>query len=326
MLSELNDMQVRQVVDAEAIYRSLADAMRDLASVRGSMFWRAIDGREYLIRRSVRASQKSLGPRTPETEGIHDRFVQRKSAAQDRVRGLREKIIVHQRMNRALGIGLVPPIVVSVLRALDRAGLSDQFRVVGTHAMFAYASAARVHILGESTATRDVDLLLDMRKRMRFVRTLAASDKSLLSVVCEADPSFKIRSDQRYTASNNDGFEIDVLRRPQHQDNDPHPFRASDCEDDFWVVQASQGRILQDGAGFEQIVVATNGEMAVMRTVAPQVFCEVKRRLAACADRDPGKARRDLAQAQLVEELVCAYLPQWQWRHPGTDGALGPAM
>ena len=59
----------------------------------------------------------------------------------------------------------------------------------------------------------------------------------------------------------------------------------------------------------EQIVVASTGEMARMRTIAPSDYARVKRELGQRKDRDPLKARKDLLQAELVEKLVAAYLP-----------------
>jgi len=61
----------------------------------------------------------------------------------------------------------------------------------------------------------------------------------------------------------------------------------------------------------QQVVIATDGRMALMRTVAPDVFCRVKAAIAKRSDRDPGKARRDHMQVQLVTDLVRGYLPQW---------------
>ncbi len=51
------------------------------------------------------------------------------------------------------------------------------------------------------------------------------------------DPSFVIREDQKYTAINKDGYEIDFIRRTgRGSENDL--IRFSDHVDDFWVVKA----------------------------------------------------------------------------------------
>lgn len=308
MFREYTHAQTRQAIDAEATFAAWRQARHELAQVRGSMFWRETGGREYLIRRNTRGRQTSLGPRSPQTSEIFERFTQRKTQAQLRARSLREQIETDRRVSRALSIGTVPPVVVAILNALDDAGLASDFRVVGTHALFAYAAAARVQLRSEDTATRDVDLLFDMRHRLRFVRTMAGAGQSLLSVIQRADSTFTLRSDQAYTATNAQGFEVDVIRRGAVGD-DPHPLRMSDDEGDFWAVQVGTGAAMQDGELMEQPVFATDGSIAVMRTIAPAAFCRVKRAIARASGRDPGKARRDLLQSELVEMLVAQYLP-----------------
>ncbi|NNM65696.1 MAG: hypothetical protein HKL99_14025 [Burkholderiales bacterium] len=311
MVIEFSDNQIRQAVDAEAAFLAWRDARRAAQEVRGTMFWREQSGRQYLIRRSTTGGQTSLGPRSLETEALFERFTARKSSTESREKALRERLEEHRRMNRALGLGRMSSTVVDVLSALDSHGLADQFRVVGTHALFAYAAAARVHLSADATATQDVDLLFDMRRRVKFVRTMAAADKSLLQVIRSADSTFELRPDQLYTAANARGFEVDVIRRVATGE-DPYPMRMSEAEDDFWAAQVDSGDRLQDGGLMNQVVIATNGAMALMRTVSPGVFCKVKLAVASNSDRDPGKARRDRAQADLVRSLVANYLPQWR--------------
>ena len=46
------------------------------------------------------------------------------------------------------------------------------------------------------------------------------------------DITFQILEDQKYTAINQSGFEVGIIRRMVEQD-DLHPIRLSDAEDDF---------------------------------------------------------------------------------------------
>ena len=310
-MHELSDNQTRQAIDAESAFSAWRAAQAELrnGSTRGSMFWKDQNNRRYLIRKSTNGAQTSLGVDSDETRGVYERFMVRKEAAVQRERTLRAAVSTHARMNRALRVGQVPPIVVETLNALESSGIGEYFLVIGTHALYAHAAAAHVHLLPEATATLDVDLLFDVRQRLRLAATLDKTHGSFLSVLQRVDPTFK-RSDDLYKAVNNDGFEVDVVRRTASE-ADPHPLRLSAAEDDLWAVQIDSGSDLIHGQRMEQIVIATNGSMARMRTVAPMVFCEVKRRVAARATRDAGKSRRDLAQAALVEQLVEQYLPQW---------------
>ena len=64
---------------------------------------------------------------------------------------------------------------------------------------------------------------------------------------------------------NEDGFEVDVIRRAATND-DPHPLRMT--SDEFWAAQVSSGAAMQDGWLIEQPVIGLTGEMAVMCTIA----------------------------------------------------------
>ncbi len=55
---------------------------------------------------------------------------------------------------------------------------------------------------------------------------------------------------------------------------------------------------------------ASNGTMARMNTVHPATFVAFKRWMAAQPDREALKRRRDVLQADAVQELLDQYLPQ----------------
>jgi hypothetical protein len=93
------------------------------------------------------------------------------------------------------------------------------------------------------------------------------------------------------------------------QEDDPHPIRLSDDEDDFWAAQAPRAQELLDAPGFSAVIVATDGDMARMNTLDPIAFARFKRWMSELQDRDPLKRRRDALQAQLVEAVVRDYLP-----------------
>jgi hypothetical protein len=305
---ELSESQKRQYIDAEAVFRALEQAVADAQAVRGSMFWREQGGRRYLVRMSAAGAQKSLGPDTPENQQIHARFTERKAAADSRVQSLKASLNEQQRLNRALRVGRVPNVVVGTLQALAQAGLHEHFLTVGTHALYAYETAAGVRVQAAATATRDIDLLFDSRKRLSFVTQLQRLDTSLLGVLRKADKTFDVRRDQLQTAVNADGFEVDIIRRTA-RDGDPHPLRMSDDESDIWAVQVPTGQTLLSSSRFSQVVVGTSGAMARMNTVHPADFARIKRALAARADRDPLKKAKDELQAEVAEQLLADHLP-----------------
>ena len=250
-LLELSEAQTRQYIDADSAWRALAASDLAAAEVRGSMMWRNQSGRRYLIRVSSSGGQTSLGPDSPENEAIFERFTARKESAKARQKQLRETVQQHIRLNRALRVGRVPNMVVDTLNALAKAGLQKNFLTVGTQALYAYETACGVRVQTEATATQDIDLLLDTRKYLQFTSTMRRLDTSLLGIFQKIDKTFALREDQKYTAVNAKGFEIDVIRRSA-KDGDPHPLRVSDFEDYCWAVQVPSGKALLDGGIFTQ--------------------------------------------------------------------------
>ena len=179
---------------------------------------------------------------------------------------------------------------------------------MGTHCLYAYEAAAGVRFASEITSTRDIDLLWDTRKRVTFAQRLLQDSPSMLAALQKVDKSFQVNEDQKYTAVNKDGFEVDIIHRIA-KGGDPHPIRLSDAEDDFWVVQAKRADELVNAPEFSEIVVAENGTMARLTTIHPAVFVSFKRWMSKETDRDPLKRRRDALQADAVEWALHERLP-----------------
>ncbi|MFM9881274.1 MAG: GSU2403 family nucleotidyltransferase fold protein [Burkholderiaceae bacterium] len=310
---ENNATLSRQYIDAVAVFEALEEATTEAAHTRGGMYWHAGPAHKpeakYLVRTTAAGAETSLGARTAETESIYARFTQRKRESAERIAGLQAALVEQQRLNRALRVGRVDPFVIGLLNRLASTQLSEHFRVVGTHAMYAYETAAGVRFEPQTVATRDIDLLWDTRKRILFSTQLARVDSSMLGVLKKLDPTFRIRQSQKYTAVNKAGFEVDILRR-ERAEEDPHPIKLSPEDDDFWVTQARRANVLLDSPGFSAVVVASSGAMARMNTVHPKTFVSFKRWMATQPERDPLKRRRDALQADAVEQVIDQYLPQ----------------
>jgi hypothetical protein len=117
-----------------------------------------------------------------------------------------------------------------------------------------------------------------------------------------------VSEEQKHTAINKEGFEVDIIRGLA-TDGDPHPIRLSAADDDFWVVQAKRASDLLNAEEFSEIVVADNGTMARMTTIHPRVFVIFKRWMSKESERDPLKRRRDALQADAVEWILLERLP-----------------
>lgn len=300
----LPDNAARQAIDSTTVFDEFVRVQAQARPYAGGMYWKRQGGYQYLVKTSPDNRQQRIGPRAPETERVYEEFSARKSEVESRLRSIRAALKDAERLNKALKVGRVPSMVVSVLQTIEDAGLGEHFTVVGTHALYAYETAAGVRIVQGALATQDVDLLWDARKRVRFLTDIAKLNTSMLRVLQSADPTFERKEGQPGTAINATGFEVDFLRR-QPEESDPHPVRFSSDENDLWPIQAVRASVLTDALRFKQVVVAVTGRMTLMRTIAPNAFVEFKRWMAEKATQRPEpKRRRDLRQAAIVQALL----------------------
>ncbi len=298
------DNAARQFIDSSTVFGEYCRARAAARQYQGGMYWKKQDSYCYLVKTRPDNRQRRIGPRCPETEVVYKEFVTRKTETEARLASLAGSLRESERLNKALNVGRVPSVVISVLQAIEEAGLAEYFTIVGTHALYAYESAARIRIVQSALATQDVDLLWDARRRVQFMADIARLSTSVLAILQKADPSFRRREDQLSTAINDKGFEIDFLRRVPEGD-DPHPLRLTADEGDLRPVQARRANVLTDARHFEHIVVSATGRMALMRTIDPTVFVEFKTWLATGApDRPAIKRRRDAQQAAIVQSLL----------------------
>lgn len=300
----LSDNAARQVIDSNTIFDEFRRVKEQARAYAGGMYWKRQGEHEYLVKTGLDNRQQRIGPRSAETERAHAEFTTHKQAVEGRLRSLRHALTEAERLNKALKAGRVPAMVVTLLQTLEDAGLGQHFTVVGTHALYAYETAAGVRIVQGALATQDVDLLWDARRRVRFITDLEKLDSSMLGILQKADATFQRKEGQNETAINAKGFEVDFLRR-QPEGDDPYPFRFSDDENDLWPVQAVRASVLTNAPRFEHMVISATGRMTLMRTIAPTSFIEFKRWMAAHAQQRPEpKRRRDVRQADIVQKLL----------------------
>jgi hypothetical protein len=313
----LPDNASRQLIDSTTIFDEFMRVQAQARQYAGGMYWKQQGDYAYLVKTLPDNRQRRVGPRSPDTEKIYAEFTTRKRELEARMRSLRAALKDAERLNKALKVGRVPSLVVSVLQAIEDAGLGQHFTVVGTHALYAYEAAAGVRIVQGALATQDVDLLWDARKRVRFMTDLAKLDTSVLGVLHQADATFQRKEGQNETAINAQGFEVDFLRR-QPEGDDPHPFRFSRDDGDLWPVQAVRASVLTNAPRFEHVIVAATGRMTLMRTIAPESFVEFKRWMAEKVQKRPApKRQRDLRQAEIVQRMIDEGLLMTRQGEPG---------
>lgn len=89
-------------------------------------------------------------------------------------------------------------------------------RVIGTNALYAYEALAGVVFDEGATATRDINLLQDDRRRLRLLtddRVFTGLDRLIQGRV---DSSFQPRTNRDFRLTNKDGYMVELIR-PEHR-------------------------------------------------------------------------------------------------------------
>ncbi|MDX8534360.1 nucleotidyltransferase domain-containing protein [Mesorhizobium sp. VK25A] len=310
MLEELTSEQRRQLIDTQQVYEAWlgADDERQ-RRFAGSMRWAERNGTEYLLRK-FRQTENSLGPRSGETEKSFAAFSEGRERNKDVLVGLSDRLNRLAKVNVAMGLGRVPAIAARILRrCADTNLLGRQLLVVGTNALFAYEALAGVRIASGLTATGDIDLLFDSRRRISFVTSEKITQSGLIGVLRKVDRSFRPLQPRAFRATNRDGYLVDLIR-PQARNllKDNAPTSITSLEDGLdgapmdglqWPVNAPKT---------EAIAIDERGYPVRMPTIDPRMFALHKAWLARRPDRSAVKATRDREQAEAAALIATSYL------------------
>lgn len=305
--AELSNEQVRQVVDARQAFGAWRDADREFRhSYRGSMGWKKVNGTEYLYR-TYGAVKKSQGPRSPETEKIKSDYQEQRTRLRQRTTRLQSRLKAMAPINRAMRLGRVPEIAAKVLRALDEEGLlGRQLFVVGTHSLYAYEARAGVAFSSGLTATADVDLLWDTRRRLRLAMAEDVLQRGVIGLLQRIDRSFSSEN-KGYRAVNDDGYFVDLIRPIERNEifiKAPKLAKSDDMEAATvlglqWLINAPK---------FEEMAIGADGRPLMITCIDPRAFALHKYWLSKRHDREADKRRRDAAQAKAVSIIAAKYM------------------
>ena len=276
------------------------------------MKWLKSGNGEYLVRLSdAKGNGKSLGPRSAETERTYEKFTAGKARAEARLKATTARLTDQAQLNKALRLGRIPVIAAKILRELDLSAARDDFRIVGTHALYAYETMAGVHFMQELLASGDIDLLYDPRKSLRVVSSRLDGD-GLLGLLRRVDKSFEALTENSYRAINDQGFMVDLIipQRAMHS-NEPIRFAPADLT----AVEVPNLQWLANAPAVVEVAIAANGLPVRMKVPDPRAFLIHKAWLSNQVDRDPLKKQRDLHQAEIVFEAIKNYLPQYELQH-----------
>lgn len=291
------------IVDAQNAFAEHLRCQKAARALAFEYLWNSEADGEHLHKVSTTGENlKDFGLRNAGLERIANDHTQRTLAARKELDHWAQELERMQRLNLAHQVGRLLPIPVKVLDVLWRHGLMDYYTVIGTYAMYAYEATAGVVFDEPTMATNDVDLLYTADKQMKFAQ-IAPSFESMVDVLREADPTFDRNEEQRESAMNSQGFSIDFLRREEAA-RFTDAFTISGLDGDIFPVQARRSQRFLSSPVFEQVVIAVDGSMTLMRTIDPKTFMEFKEWMSGEQDREPLKRNRDRLQALAVKQLL----------------------
>lgn len=304
----LNEQQRLFLIDSSQLYEAYEQARQQVLAHKYGMKWKVAKGKDYLFRASgADGYGKSLGVRSPETEEIYTAFNAGKIRAEERFSAIKKKINEQARLNRAVRLGRMPKIVSNILDALDQSAARNDFRLVGTHALWAYESMAAVQFSKELLASGDVDLLYDPRKKLSLI-SKRMDNNGLMGLLRKADKSFEPMKKNGFRAVNDDGFMVDlIIPEREMWDNEIVQF----ADDDLCAAEVPSLKWLCNAPVEEVIVIASNGVPIRLRVPDPRAFMVHKAWLSQQINRQPVKKQRDMQQAELVFQTLQEYLPNY---------------
>jgi hypothetical protein len=315
-MKPLSNQQRLHQVNSEQLYENYRSALGHAASYIYGMRWKTVRNTEYLfIDRDRNGNGKSLGPRSEKTEALLVAFTAGREAAQERLRLITEKIDEQVRLNKALRLNRVPRVVARVLRELDRAGLHDEFMVIGTQALYAYEAAGGAHFLLELLASGDVDLLYDTRKKLVVVSE-KLDGNGLLGLLKKADRTFERVRENGLRAANAGQFMVDLVTGPSGMLNNQ---TITFSEADLVAAEVPGLQWLLNSPKLDVIAIDEDGWPVPMRVPDPRAFALHKAWLSSLPTRETLKKPRDLDQAQAVASLVKEQMPHLSFENALTS-------
>lgn len=309
--TELSANQLRVAQDCKQVFEAYQDANKALVQYQGGLSWKTVGGQEYLIKVfNRRGGNRSLGPRSADTEKLYAEFYAAKERISERHAGLKESLREVAGMARGVGVNRVPKIVAATLRALEEKGLlGGSLIVIGTNAMYAYESAAGVRFDAGLLATMDMDFLWDARVTLKLgAQQEQFSESGLLAVLQDVDRSFEVAGKSHFRAVNKEGFYVDLVKQapnPPWKKGEPLQMAPGDLVP-AWLPNI---KWLLSSEKFSSLVIGQDGIPAPIVAPDPRAFAVYKSWLSKQDEREPEKRARDEVQALATLELVKEKFP-----------------
>ena len=305
-LKELSAEQRRIAVDAAQLYEHLIELQAERQKLNGGLYWKRVAGHEYLVRITDRTGgNRSLGPRSTETEQVYREFTETKRDLSARIQSIGEEVARQAKFCVAASVNRVPRLAADIVRSLDGSGLlGSHLIILGSHAMYAYEMAAGVQLKAGLLQTEDLDTLLNTKSEIELAGSIRSA--GLLGILQDVDATFKPQRKRSFRAVNAKGFMVDLIRAPIDQTGGL-ALTSIGSGDDLVADQLRGLEWLTALPPMTQIVIADNGFPVRFVVPEPRVFALHKLWVSLQPTRDPIKRKRDLHQAEAVVQLALDY-------------------
>src|SRR5208282_6065417 len=273
-------------------------------TLRGGLYWKKVADHDYLVRITDRTGgNRSLGPRSPQTERVYREFTETKRDLDVRIKSINQEVARQARFCVAAGVNRVPRIAADIVRSLDAGGLlGSRLIILGSHAMYAYEMAAGVQLKAGLLQTEDLDTLLNTKAEIELAGSIRSP--GLLGILQDVDATFKPQRKRSFRAVNAKGFMVDLIRAPI----DAHGGLSSIGTGLALIADQLRGlEWLTALPPMTQIVIADNGFPVRFIVPEPRVFALHKLWVSLQPTRDPIKRKRDLRQGEAVAQLALDY-------------------
>lgn len=296
--TELNHSAARQYIDSRAVYSAWIEARGHLraaefatsnigcqASAEGGLS-------HYVLGRDKQAT--NLGD-----DSIHKSLTVLKHIAFERLCGLERSLKIHQRRNRREQVGMAPPVITRVLRAVQEVCEGTPAYLSGSHALLGYAAAAGVHLSwlqpfsAEQSPWLDFDLDLVLRYQL--------SHEDIESMLLRADPTFRYDA-KGSVATNSTSLTVTIAQAVKAEpiSYPPRPINLT----------GTISSTVQEGAVHKVHLASEDGNMAeVCVPDVEQLTNFLLNRSEVC--KDSFETQRLISLAYAVQALAKRYLQNW---------------
>jgi hypothetical protein len=294
-----SDEQRRVLINLEQHYEVWIDAVRAADGMPYGMKWVERSGKEYLYQLNDRVGNaKSLGPRSPETEGIFNRYKTLKGETDNRRETSGKTLAETCAIYRSLSLPQIPSEGAKILREADRRYmLGSKLLVVGTNAMPAYAVEAGGRINDAPMETDDFDMTWS-------ALVTDPSDRGVMAMLKAADSTYTVNTERTFQARNSKAFEVEILAAPSTVPNmirgdSPYPIPLPEQE---WLLL---------GKKISRVVVGRDGSPGRLVVPDPRYFALQKLWLSKQEKRNHLKRPKDARQGAALLSAIANEMPQF---------------